>query len=243
MPIALFKPQDDVVAGDEQGGAVDRLLQPARTRSPPSTRCKSSWAATRSIFAGVSIDATGDLRKPPRSNVQSDMDREDEVIYSTCCWCPRGSCSPLTPRPIIDAKSSRRAGRPDIEVTLPSRQVDQGGFPDFVTAVDGKLKTLIEAWVAQGRRRRSGLIGAFIGPAIGKIWFRWVMDKGLRVPGPHGKDDVFTRSPRQSSSTGLIVILTVSGAARRLCSARSVDPEAARRRHHPARSSSGIDGE
>ncbi len=189
VPIAPFKPQDDTTAAATRATPFTALeLRLTKVVCVDETR---ELGSDEIDLAGVSIDATGDPRKLPRFTVHSDMDSGDKVIYNPPRVFARFPFAADT-QIKIDGKIKPVGWPRSHQVTFLLCEVDNGGFPDFVTAVYEKLRTLVAAWVAKAVGAWiGGPIGAAVGAAIGKI-AGWVMDKGFAYLVRIWEDDAFT---------------------------------------------------
>ena len=189
VPVASFKPQDDTAVAASKAALFTALeLRLTKVVCVDET---NELGSDEIDLAGVSIDATGDPRKLPRFTVHSDMDSGDKVIYNPPRVFARFPFAADT-QIRIDGKIKPVGWPRSHQVTFLLCEVDNGGFPDFVTAVYEKLRTLVAAWVAKAVGAWiGGPIGAAVGAAIGKI-AGWVMDKGFAYLVRIWEDDAFT---------------------------------------------------
>ncbi len=148
------------------------------------------WGSDELDLAGLSIDATGDTRKLARFRVHSDFDTGEKVVYNP----PKVFASfPFAPDNTITINGkTKTTGWPrSYYVTFMPAEIDNGGFPDFASALYEKAKVIVTAYIAKAVGAYfGGAVGAVIGAAVGKL-VGWVMDKLFDVLVSWWEDDMF----------------------------------------------------
>jgi hypothetical protein len=126
-------------------------------------------------LAGVALDATGDVRKIPRMTVFSDADSGDSRTFNpphTFVRFPFAADATVT----VNGKAKQVGWPRSYSVTFLLCEVDEGGFPEFVNTLYGKVKVLVAAKVAAAVAAHTGPLGPVLGPAVAAVVV-WVMDK------------------------------------------------------------------